>query len=163
MSMTVRSRFVATLGLNTVFSFPLENTMVLILDQIEKIYLMLLHLFQLLAIMKLKSVFVCVYILDFQRNSLTACIICSGSHKTCSMNAVNLYFSKALTPALLSESIMHTRMQNTSISEIPAKDRGKVYVQGHNEVNCQLYSSDILIYVFCFLIQGSWLTAPETS
>lgn len=42
----------------------------IILDETGKIYLMFLHLFQLLAKMKLKFVLLCVYILDFQRNPI---------------------------------------------------------------------------------------------
>lgn len=61
-------------------------------------------------------------------------VFASGTHRACSMNAVDLYFDKAAFPPLfltftLKTNTMQEEMQNMKISGIPVHDRLKSYVK----------------------------------
>lgn len=126
MSMTIQKLICSHFGFKIFsFFFPLENATILILDKTRKIYLMFLHLFQLLAINEPKFCDSCVYILDFQRNTRRQHALFAmddtKQHECCEL----IFLKNFPHSSFLSLTFRHTRMQNTSI---PAKDKGKVYM-----------------------------------
>lgn len=138
MSMTIQKLICSHFGFKIFFLFfPLENAMILILDKTRKIYLMFLHLFQLLAINEPKLCDSCVYILDFQRNTRRQHALFAmddtKQHECCEL----IFLKHFPDSSFLSLTFMQHK--NAKYKHSCEGQRESIYVQSHNEVNSKLY------------------------